>query len=66
MEWLSGKKTYLLAVAAALDALAYALKSLGLPQFQGIPDNVFVILGTFIGAGSFATMRAAIDKVEKK
>lgn len=65
MTWLAGKKTYILAGLAALDALVYALKGLGMPQLQAIPDAVFVTIGTFIGAGSFATMRAAIEKIEK-
>ena len=65
MTWLSGKKTYILAGLAAVDALIYALKGLGLPALQGIPDGVMVAFAGFIGAGSFATMRAAIDKLEK-
>jgi hypothetical protein len=55
MEWLKGKKTYVIAIATfvigGLSALGYT-----------VPEYVYVLLGA-IGLG---TLRAGVGKVEEK
>jgi hypothetical protein len=64
MEWLSGKKTYILAVVAGVVVALRGLKSAGLPCMQAIPEDVFTYVLTLLGVGGVATIRAAIGKAE--
>lgn len=54
MEWLKGKKTYIVAVAAGIATIAAAL---------GYIDNsVYTTIMGLLGAGGLATMRAGVEK----
>lgn len=62
--WLSGKKTYLIAILAGVVVIVKGLKAAGLPSLQSIPDDVFNYLVAILGVGGVASVRAAIAKTE--
>ena len=53
-DWLSGKKTYLIAIAVALLTLA--------KQLQWIDDNSYLTLVGLLGAGGLTALRAGMKK----
>lgn len=55
LKWLEGKRTYLLAGAAGLV--------IGLEHFHVLADPTAQFLLKLLGAGSVATLRAALAKV---
>lgn len=54
MEWLSGKKTYILAVLAGIVTAAYTLGYLSVETYTAVMG--------FLGAGGVATLRLGMDK----
>jgi len=65
MALLSGKKTIAVAVAAGIVFTIQALKTAGLPQFQGIPDGLLTYILSLLGVTGAITMRLGIAKAEK-
>jgi hypothetical protein len=64
MEWLSGKKTYIVVIVAGVVLVVKSLKAAGLPALQSIPDGVFDYVLAALGVTSVATIRAGIAKTE--
>lgn len=57
MEFLKGKKSYLIAIAVAIVA--------GLHQLGYISDPMQITILTFLGAGAVASLKAAVTTAGK-